>query len=138
MLAGGVACLINAHPNMTAMEIITAVRESGHQFNTPDIYLGFGIADLCVALTELNQQSASLNELELSFQIYPNPTNDFLVIELNGEGIMNQKLEILDMAGRVLHTQEIDAPQTKISVSTLSRGVYQLRVGREAMNWVKM
>jgi serine protease AprX len=138
MLAGGVACLINAHPNMTAMEIITAVRESGHQFNTPDIYLGFGIADLCVALTELNQQSASLNELELSFQIYPNPTNDFLVIELNGENIMNQKLEILDMAGRVLHTQEIDAPQTKISVSTLSRGVYQLRVGGEAMNWVKM
>jgi len=43
VMAGAVACLVQANPTATVEEIIQSVRESASQFLTPDIFTGYGI-----------------------------------------------------------------------------------------------
>ncbi|MCQ2250891.1 MAG: S8 family serine peptidase [Bacteroidales bacterium] len=49
ILAGCVMCLMQAHPNAPVVEILNAVRASGHQWDNPDADYGYGIPDFEIA-----------------------------------------------------------------------------------------
>lgn len=51
ILAGMVACLRQALPNLTAKEIIELVRQSGDNYDTPNNIFGYGIPDFWEAYT---------------------------------------------------------------------------------------
>ena len=56
--AGLVACLWQAFPELSNMEIMDAVQKSSHKFDNPDIRLGYGIPDFRKAfLTVLKQRA---------------------------------------------------------------------------------
>ena len=64
MFAGMVACLRQAFPNKTSIEIIDAVRKSGANYAVPDSALGYGITDFLKAynlLLETDNKNLSFN-----------------------------------------------------------------------------
>lgn len=64
--------------------------------------------------------TAGINELELAFDVYPNPTTEFINISNN---VQNSTYSIVDINGKVVLNGIIHG---KIDVSSLSQGVYEL------------
>jgi hypothetical protein len=71
--------------------------------------------------------SASLNELATNINVYPNPTTDFLNINVEGTK------RVLDLQGKVLATSE----SNMIDVSNLNSGIYFLEVEGKKVSFVK-
>lgn len=134
MLCGGVACLIEAHPTMSAYQITQAVRQSGHQSSTPDNLLGFGIANMCDADQSLTLQSASLNELEDVIKVYPNPAKNKITVKGLKE---TSEVRIVDASGSIVWESFIDQNEL-IDLSTIAPGSYQLLVGTYAVPFIKL
>jgi hypothetical protein len=61
--------------------------------------------------------------------IYPNPTQDILIIS----GIEAQELHVFDLQGRMLKTENA----TQVNVSTLPNGTYLLQVGTQVVRFIK-
>ena len=67
-IAGLAACLMQAHPKRTNMEIIAAIRQSADRYLSPSVHKGFGygIPDACKAhdiLTEMDNSFAKQEQL---------------------------------------------------------------------------
>jgi hypothetical protein len=62
---------------------------------------------------------------ENSFSIFPNPTNEVLNIS---QSFFSEKIEmrLLDMSGRLVLSDQLNAPQHQIDLTILSQGVYNL------------
>ena len=71
---------------------------------------------------EPNAGISSINGAEVS--VYPNPTTG--MVRVDAEGLQN--VEVLDMAGRTVMT----ASQSSFDMSSLSNGVYMLRINTAA------
>lgn len=54
IIAGAVACLWQQFPDLDAQTLLQAVRETGHQYSTPDSLLGYGIPNFIQAGMNLN------------------------------------------------------------------------------------
>lgn len=98
LLSGMIACLWQKFPNKTNMQIIDAVRQSGHLYNTPTIYLGYGIPNFehSAIILDVGEYKAPDN----SCSVFPNPfSNDFSLQFNNNEGD-SIEISILDINGR--------------------------------------
>jgi hypothetical protein len=72
--------------------------------------------------TGINDPSASTSQVK----VYPNPASDKLHITANGSGI--SRIQLLDVAGRVVLNEVATGDNTVISVAQLSPGSYLMRV----------
>jgi len=74
--------------------------------------------------------SASLEEANIEVNVYPNPSNDLLIIQLNGLNKTNSAIELTDMNGRLISKQTILQGSTigYLDVSTVYKGNYLLRI----------
>ncbi len=79
-----------------------------------------------------------------SFSIYPNPAQSDLFIEVPDEFIhMNTFAQILDVSGRVLHSENIKGVKRKsIDIGDIAEGIYTLRLTKEnrpaqVIKWIK-
>lgn len=117
ILAGMVATFWSAVPNLTAAQVIQYVKESADQYNTPDIYKGYGVPDFQLALS-LSTQTFSNN----SISIYPNPVNSVLSIDFKQTemGIFT----IYNQLGQNVLRFNFSNSQNSVDVSGLSSGVY--------------
>lgn len=73
ILAGMAACLWQAHPEATNMEIFHAIEQSAHKYDFPDHLYGYGIPNFARAnliLSGLNPADVEKSEL---LELYPNP-----------------------------------------------------------------
>lgn len=61
-------------------------------------------------------------------KIYPNPASDVITIELNGDPSGNSHVELVDMTGRLVRSSHFNGMKSNISVATLDRGKYFVRV----------
>lgn len=64
------------------------------------------------------------------FKMYPNPSNDFITIELPN-GILSAEVFIHDYLGRVVMKESIDVTSSKIVTSNLQKGTYIVKVASE-------
>ncbi len=73
--------------------------------------------------------SSGLEENNLDgLSIFPNPTNDFITIDLtSGNAIVNE-IKLVDLTGKTLLTSTIINNSTKLDLHTLSAGVYHVIV----------
>ena len=63
--------------------------------------------------------------------VYPNPVNELMTIEVNlNHDFVDGTLQLIDLNGRVIITQEMDgdAETMSVDVSKVSSGVYLLRL----------
>jgi hypothetical protein len=74
--------------------------------------------------------TAGMVESEISANVFPNPANDLLIIQLNGLNKTDAQVELLDLNGRLITKQTINQGSTigYIDVSTIYKGNYLLRI----------
>jgi hypothetical protein len=68
----------------------------------------------------------SIDEAQLNFSLYPNPTNSMLHVEFQKQ--LLGYYEILDISGRTLTKEVVNSNQLKIDCSNLSKGSYLLKI----------
>jgi serine protease AprX len=131
LMAGMVACLIQSHPNSTAMQIMNAIKQSSHQYNTPDSLLGYGIPNFCKADSILSGLTTVANHLSFKneVKIYPNPFQDELLLTIHTNAIKeNISVKILDVLGKEVRKENYFPLSQKndivINTSDLDKGTY--------------
>jgi hypothetical protein len=76
----------------------------------------------------------SIEEMDASWSIYPNPTEGTLLIR----GIQQpQKLEIFDVSGRKLMEVDSYNDGDPINVTSLSTGIYQVSIEGKMQRFIK-
>ncbi len=100
------------------------------QFGVDFIQFDFGYSESCVV---------AVNEAEnKSFSIYPNPSNGVFTIELD-ELIQTQIVQVYDLAGRLVHSTQLNHTSTQLDLSSLSAGLYQLTlIGEDSKSSAKI
>ena len=137
IMAGMVACLWQAHPELNNMQIIDAVKRSANRYSQPDTIYGYGIPNFYAAHIYLNT-SGSINEsIDNLLNIFPNPFKEYFNIELFVRNInlpYNSKVEIYNLAGKKVLETSISSKLNNYSVTkvneteNLSRGIYIVRL----------
>ena len=113
-IAGLIACLWQAFPEMSNIEIITAVKKSSSQYLNPDTRTGYGVPDMKKAYTLLEIQRISKNNPGLfnqsTLKAFPNPFDnkikliykapmsgalDLLMLDINGKVIRKETKQVL-------------------------------------------
>ena len=97
-IAGMVACLWQAIPGKTNLEIINAVRRASSRYYSPDNNFGYGIPDFYLAFRQL--QSSSERIPGDGLLIIPNPAQDNFKIQLMNSEEVVRIIYVYDAFGR--------------------------------------
>jgi len=134
VIAGLAACLWQASPSSSAMEIRQAIINSAHLSNTPNDSLGYGIPDFYQAYLQLQKANEALVENQV-IDLFPNPTvgcfsiltsdstlNRFTVIDITGREVLNGRLEVLNSGSfRQIDLDDLSYPS----------GIYLVNIWRD-------
>lgn len=142
VMAGAAACLWQAFPTFTNVQMMDAIRQSAHLYSNPDSLLGYGIPDFAAAATILGGIPSIAGSDHPEMWLWQQDREQ-IFIRLNGI-IGSAQLTLLDIQGRVLVQKNLSVPtadfETSISLSGVSQGVYLLRIlsdnGRQAVRKV--
>jgi len=136
-IAGMVACLMEAHPLRSNMDIIEAVRKSADRFGSPDSLYGYGLPDACRAdsllsiLDAVDDMADELQAFESFIQVHPNPSNGQFQVEVpTHQRIKAVKIQIVGMDGSVIMAQPVESGNTlhQMKCEKLSAGTYILEI----------
>lgn len=131
--AGAVACLWQANPSVTNMQLLTAIQESSSQFSNPDSIKGYGIPNFCVAntiLTGIDNHELSSDKLN----VHPNPFNNNFEITFYSNKKQKIEIELYDISGREIFRKHENVSANSYNVfnfneaNTLSKGLYMLEL----------
>jgi serine protease AprX len=110
VLTGMAACLWQANPNATALQVKAAIEKSANLYNNPDPLLGYGIPDFQLADQILKLSGVDLTEINKNWVVYPNPFIDRLIIfQQNENSNESVVFEFIDINGRILKRQVIQS-----------------------------
>lgn len=95
--------------------------------------------DQVVTTTEsVDSSTLSLSENNiLAFDIYPNPTKDYITIHLP-DGVMDGSIEIFDFLGRAVITTKINRIDNKLNLNNLTAGMYIINLTSEEKTGIKI
>lgn len=131
IMAGMAACLWQVNKNASAAEIKHILEMSSHLYTTPDSISGYGIPDMAKAMALMTTISASMDKQDKSWNVYPNPFAETLVLSAN-KLMDNDYLEIgiYSIDGRLLQCYNL--PATKRielqNLAALPSGILLLKV----------
>jgi subtilisin family serine protease len=133
LVSGSAACLWQAYPEKSNIEIMRAIESSGHQFRQPDDFLGYGIPDFAAAFHKLAEPEAVVDGGDLA--VFPSPVQSQAVVYAGpGWGAGDAVVEVFQSSGQrvlLLQTRFTLADQQVLELSNLDRltsGLYLLRV----------
>jgi subtilisin family serine protease len=134
ILAGAVACLWQAFPSKTCMQIIEAVKESASQFNNPDSLLGYGIPNFAAA--DLILSGTQIHDLdnENIVNVFPNPFNNILYILFYSNDTQSVDIDIFNITGEKVYSESGIHRNTGYNyfsiekVSNIAKGIYLIRI----------
>ncbi|MEI6124892.1 MAG: T9SS type A sorting domain-containing protein [Bacteroidota bacterium] len=66
--------------------------------------------------------------ISLSVSAYPNPTTDYLTLEVNHFELSNVYFQLYDLQGKLLQSEKITGKQTSIVMSKLAPATYFVKV----------
>jgi serine protease AprX len=144
LMAGMVACLWQANPGKTNMELLTAMRSAGNQSANPDTLLGWGIPNFCTANIVLGgiagPSDKSSDQLTNVFYDPATGTFNFYFFSKAKEDIV---ISVYDLSGK-LQLQEQRAVGTGSytffqvqNAKDISTGIYLLSVKTSEKKFVK-
>lgn len=120
--AGMVACLWQAHPNSTNMELFNAIQQTASQYSNPDSLKGYGVPNFCWAdyiLAVPDNSSIENNFLS----VYPNPFSESTVISVQGVQANGLELIVYDILGNKVYQEVLNAQQINLNLK-LAKGMY--------------
>jgi serine protease AprX len=133
IMAGMVACLWQANPDMNNMELLSAIESSGSLASNPDNKMGFGIPDFMAAHNILTVIDGNEEELFTNVIQYPNPFTNSFEVSFDAESNGSSMLTIVDMTGRKVYENAYSLTKGKnvVKVNTLDNlpsGIYFMRM----------
>jgi hypothetical protein len=70
----------------------------------------------------------NIEGIQLSINVYPNPTSDFLTLSIANIDISDISFQLFDMQGKMLFSELVVGVQTEIFVKNLGSSTYILKV----------
>lgn len=139
--AGAVACLWQAGPGKTNMQLLYAIEQSASQSITPDTIKGYGIPNFCTAKIFL----VGVDENEMndeSLAVYPNPFSASSEISFYSAKKQTITVLLFDVTGRKILSAEksMEAATNKFSLNEMNRikpGIYILQVSTPERTYTK-
>lgn len=137
LACGLIACLWQAFPEFTNMEIMDAVQKSAHKYLTPDDRFGYGIPNFRKAHEALTKErearkiAAILGDKWL--KPYQNPVNQMFTLVLKAPADGRAVLQLVDALGRLVDAKSLEITNQTVYLieftngPKLSRGVYYVR-----------
>ena len=133
IIAGMTACLWQAHPDKTNMEVINAIIQSAHLYNMPNDQLGYGIPNYTLANALLSVEDETIPFLS----VYPNPLKNYSQLYAFVPDAENITYGLYNLEGKLLAYQEVSSFSKiiQIDIPQLSVGVYllELSIGEERL-----
>jgi len=106
LVAGGVACLWQLHPDRTAQEVMDAVLRSASHHNMPNDSIGHGIPDLWRAHLLLQGEDLTTLNAPAVLSVQPVPFDDHFELSLYTGSADRLTLDLWDVTGRLVWTAE--------------------------------
>jgi len=134
VIAGMVACLWQAHPELKNMDIINAVKQSASRYSDPNDSIGYGIPNFCVANILLSGTNPPSFQEDHLYNIFPNPFITSFGFSFYSSINQTLKIELFDITGREIWYTEKQMNGTSYNtytineLATLSTGMYFLTV----------
>ncbi len=136
-MCGLVACLWQAFPEFSNMEIINALQKSASQYTNPDYRYGYGIPNMRLAYLDLQQQKITKNYQQVLgdswIKAYPVPFNNELSVLLKAPLTGHSSLRLIDMNGKTIEIRNTEVEQGSIytlsfnKLQLISKGVYTVQ-----------
>ena len=129
--AGMVACLWQALPEKTNVELVQLIKESAHLYQNPTAQMGYGIPNFNAALTSA---LGLISFEEFTSIVYPNPFQDEIQVFLT-EFSENDTMEIYNVVGQKMKTFS-NLNQPSFDLSDLAAGLYfyQIKTPSQQLN----
>jgi serine protease AprX len=131
-IAGLATILWQAYPYLTAQQIISVLKRSGHQAANPDTLLGYGVPDVIraekIIASEpvLGVEKEELKQMVLS----PNPAQKSILLTFPSS-LTGQKASVsvlLPNGSAISDTKETLKEQLRLNTENLTPGLYMLRI----------
>ena len=71
------------------------------------------------------------------FSVYPNPSREQLFIESNQKDITDGKIELCNIAGRIIRELTLKSLKTQMNISDLESGFYLIRIKTDSETVIK-
>ncbi len=113
IIAGMVACMVQAFPYKTPEQIKQDLLQISDRFNNPDNYYGYGIPNF-----SLYNTTGFEEDLFINMKIYPNPASQIIHTDINAA------YQIYSLDGKMLLNGQ--SKQKQIDISSLKKGIYYL------------
>lgn len=136
-MAGLVACLWQAFPEFTNMEIMDYVQRSSNRYQIPDDRFGYGIPNFALAydllLRERNTRNSNTILGDKWLKAYPVPFTGGFDIIMRAPVTARASLQLFDISGRVIETKMVDMSSGQVyfvrfnNTQGLPKGVYYVR-----------
>ena len=142
MMTGMAACLWEAFPNLTNMELIHLIEESSHLYLTPDSLMGYGIPDFVKIYRNLSGLTIQEEDDSNIEDVYPNPFINQINIFFRSSVDQELPLLIIDQFGKkVFETKvQLNKGLNKVSldkIAGMSAGCYFVKIGASTKSIVK-
>ncbi|WP_228851031.1 S8 family serine peptidase [Aegicerativicinus sediminis] len=124
IIAGAIACLMQAFPNLSPDLIREKIRESGDNADSPDFLYGYGIPNFFTAFSNLLSTEVFDKSL---IRVFPNPAQDFITLV----GLHNStttSIDLFSITGETIMKYNVDDSEVRIDLSNFSVGLYFLKV----------
>ncbi|MGB0390982.1 MAG: S8 family serine peptidase [Salibacteraceae bacterium] len=136
IIAGAVACLWEAYPEMSNEKIMQAVRESAHIYETPDDEYGYGIPNFPKAIEVLENvrfPETDNEDLYSNFLLFPNPAIYSTRLEfISGVANENITVSVISPSGTTVFKRAYSSIKghnyIDIDCSNLNAGTYFVKL----------
>ncbi|HSF46239.1 MAG TPA: S8 family serine peptidase [Chitinophagaceae bacterium] len=141
-LAGLIACLWQAFPEFSNMQILDAVKRSSSKFSNPDNRIGYGIPNMKLAYQLLLEKKYEGLLKDEWVKAFPNPFVTDLNILIKAKETGNVYYQLFDMAGRTVYQGFQSSERDRVmsvripGLDKLPQGAYNIRVING--NWDKV
>ncbi len=84
----------------------------------------------------VDEKSSIVFDYTGGINLYPNPSKNVLYVDLLDAELLNEKIEIVDIHGKIVKTLLADQAKLEINTTELSSGIYTLKIGVRLIKFV--
>ncbi len=152
-VSGIVALMLQKNPNLMPADICRILEETSLKLtpNKSNI-TGVGRVDALAAVNAVEPHSAVKENViaENGFSVYPNPASDYIIINISFVqmrfiashetphcDVSTGEYSITNLTGQTIITGKITSENQKIDISSLTEGIYFIKIGEVTMKFLK-